>query len=178
MKLFKKTIDGVPTYKAQNAIILIKDDMQIISPTEEQLLADGWEVYEPKVVEPTEAELLEREKKYVKDRINRYDTSDKVNQFYVKGIAVWLDKATRAGLLLRFQAEQASGVEDTALWYEGVQFPLKVTEAIQMLYAIEMYASACYDNTQRHLAEVDKLENIEQVRDYNYRTGYPAKLSF
>ena len=178
MKTFYKKINGVPMYKAQNTIIIIKDDMQIISPTEEQLLEDGWEVYEPKAIEPTEEELLKMKKENLKDRINRYDTSDKVNQFYVKGIPVWLDKATRAGLLLRFQAEQATGVEDTALWYNGLQFPLKVTDAIAMLYAIEMYASACYDNTQRHLAAVGALTTIEEVEAYDYQTGYPEKLKF
>ena len=50
--------------------------------------------------------------------------------------------------------------------------------AMQMLYAIEVYASACYDNTQRHLSEVEKLETIEEVEAYNYRTGYPEKLRF
>lgn len=178
MKTFYKKINGVPMYKAQNTIIIIKDDMQIINPTEEQLLEDGWEVYEPKVVEPTAEELLKMEKEHLKDRINNYDTSDKVNQFYVKGIPMWLDKATRAGLLLRFQAEQATGVEDTALWYEGMQFPLKVSDAIAMLYAIEMYASACYDNTQRHLAAVSKLETLEYVQGYDYKAGYPEKLRF
>lgn len=178
MKTFYKKINGVPMYKAQNTIIIIKDDMQIINPTEEQLLEDGWEVYEPKVVEPTAEELLKMEKEHLKDRINNYDTSDKVNQFYVKGIPMWLDKATRAGLLLRFQAEQATGVEDTALWYEGMQFPLKVSDAIAMLYAIEMYASACYDNTQRHLAAIKELQTIEEIESYDYKAGYPEKLRF
>lgn len=110
--------------------------------------------------------------------IKNYDTSSDVNQFYVQDNPIWLDKATRAGLLLRFQAEQAQEVEDTALWYDGMQFPLKVSQAIQMLYAIEMYASACYDNTQRHLAAVKELKTIEEIQNYDYRTGYPEKLRF
>lgn len=178
MKTFYKKINGVPMYKAQNTIIIIKDDMQIISPTEEQLLEDGWEIYEPKAVEPTAEELLKIEKEHLKDRINRYDTSDKVNQFYIKDVSVWLDKATRAGLLLRFQAEQATGIEYTALWYEGMQFSLKVADAIAMLYAIEMYASACYDNTQRHLAAIKELQTIEEIESYDYKAGYPEKLMF
>ena len=47
-----------------------------------------------------------------------------------------------------------------------------------MLLAIELYASACYDNTQAHVANVKSLENIEDVQNYDYRVGYPEKLRF
>ena len=47
-----------------------------------------------------------------------------------------------------------------------------------MLYAIELYASACYDNTQRHLAALDMLEDEDSVKTYDYTTGYPEKLEF
>jgi hypothetical protein len=59
-----------------------------------------------------------------------------------------------------------------------MQFPLTLENAMKMLYAIELYASACYDNTQRHLAEVNKLENIQDILEYDYKTGYPEKLNF
>jgi hypothetical protein len=49
---------------------------------------------------------------------------------------------------------------------------------VQMLYALEVYASACYDNTQRHLAAVDSLSTIEEIQSYDYTTGYPDKLKF
>lgn len=178
MKIFYKNIDGSFAYKKQNEIIIIKNDMQIINPTESQILEDGWAEYVPNNSKPTEEEILSMEKKHKKKEIEYYDTSKSVNQFYVQDIPVWIDKADRAGLLLRFQAENAMGMEDTTLWYNGMQFPLKVTQAIQMLYAIEIYASACYDNTQKHLSEIDKLTSIEDVRNYNYKTGYPEKLRF
>ena len=47
-----------------------------------------------------------------------------------------------------------------------------------MLYALEFYASTCYDNTQRHISNVNKLENINEVKDYDYKSGYPEKLKF
>lgn len=80
--------------------------------------------------------------------------------------------------MLRFQAEQAMGKEVTTLWYGVHQFELPIVNAVQMLYAIEVYASACYDNTQRHLAEVDKLETKEEIEAYDYRSGYPDILEF
>ena len=60
----------------------------------------------------------------------------------------------------------------------GIPFELKLVDAIQMLNAIELYASACYDNTQKHVAAINALTTAEEVEVYNYRTGYPAKLRF
>ena len=47
-----------------------------------------------------------------------------------------------------------------------------------MLNAIELYASACYDNTQVHIANINAIEDIETLKNYDYRTGYPEKLRF
>lgn len=82
------------------------------------------------------------------------------------------------GLKLRFDAEIASGKAETILWYEGMQFPLELANAVLMLNAIELYASACYDNTQSHIATVKEIEDIESLKEYNYKTGYPEKLRF
>lgn len=166
--------DGI--IKTRNKIVVKKDGRQYINPTEEILFADGWVEYV--IPEPTAEELLQRARQRKVREIERYDSSNEVNQFFVSEIPVWLDKATRAGLLLRFQAEKAQGLIFTALWYNGVQFPLSVDNAIAMLYAIELYASACYDNTQRHLAAVNALTTIEEIEAYDYKVGYPQQLNF
>lgn len=179
MKRYIKIIDGIESIKYANKIVIIEDGMQIINPTEDVILADGWiEYVAPPVPEPTEEQKLSRAKKEVQRDIENYDQSSAVNEFSVGGINVWLDKATRAGLLLRFQAEAAQGLVSTSLWYNNMQFPLQVEQAIQMLYAIELYASACYDNTQRHLAAIKELQTIEEVEAYDYKAGYPEKLRF
>ena len=91
---------------------------------------------------------------------------------------MWLDKLTRTGLMLRFQAEQESGKTDTALWYEGIPVSLTIEMAIQILYALEVYASACYDNTQMHIRNINNFNNIEDVESYDYVVGYPEILTF
>jgi hypothetical protein len=178
MKLYEKIIDGKQHIMPANKIIIKKDGMQTFNPTEEMLLADGWKVHEPVSYEPTEEEIFNREKEYKIEEILRYDSSDEVNGFYIEGQEMWLDKATRVGLKLRFDAEIASGQTNTTLWYNGVQFPLELNSALQMLNAIELYASACYDNTQAHIANVKALEDVEAIKSYDYRTGYPEKLRF
>ena len=160
--------------KTAKQIIIRKDGKQIINPTEEMILANGWVEYIAPVYEKT-IEDYRREKK---DEILHFDSSEEVNIFYIQGLPVWLDKATRSGLKLRFEAEIAMGKTNTVLWYNGMSFPLFLEQAIQMLYSIEVYASACYDNTQRHLVAVDNLETVESVINYNYRNEYPQKLEF
>ena len=174
MKLYQKEIDGKTVIRLANKIIVAMDGRQYLNPTEEMILADGWVEY----TEPVHIPTLAEKKTQKKEEITMYDSSRYVNEFNMKGYPVWLDKATRAGLKLRFEAEIATDKTDTVLWYEGSQFPLSLEQAMQMLYAIEVYASACYDNTQKHLAEVDKLETIEEVEAYDYHIGYPEKLRF
>ena len=187
---FIKTTDNKITIKQRKNIILNRVEnienpetgemmtvnMQTFNPTDEMLFADGWELYV--TPELTDEQILFNAKKDKKNDIERYDSSVEVNEFYIQGFPVWLDKATRAGLMLRFNSELALKKETTTLWYEGHSFTLPLNTAMQMLYALEVYASECYDNTQLHLANVEKLETLEEVMEYDYKVGYPEKLSF
>ena len=178
MKLYEKIINNQKHCKPASKIIIVKDGMQTFNPTEEMLFEDGWKVHEPVPYEPTEEEILNREKEYKIEEILRHDSSHEVNCFYIADQEMWLDKATRVGLKLRFDAEIASGQTNTTLWYEGTPFNLELANAVQMLNAIELYASACYDNTQRHIAIVKSMETIDDIKSYDYRTGYPDYLRF
>ena len=178
MKLYEKIIDGKQHCKPANKIVIVKDGMQTFNPTEEMLFDDGWKVHEPIQYEPTEEEILNREKEYMIEEIIRYDSSIEVNVFYINDQEMWLDKATRVGLKLRFDAEIANGQTNTTIWYEGTPFNLELANALQMLNSIELYASACYDNTQSHIASINAIEDLETLKNYDYRTGYPEKLRF
>lgn len=174
MKRYKKDKE----IKFSRDITIRNNGMVTYNPTEEMLKENGWEEYIPEVYELTEEEILNREKEYKIDEILRHDSSPEVNGFYIEGQEMWLDKATRVCLKLRFDAEIANGQTNTTLWYEGTPFNLELANAVQMLNAIELYASACYDNTQYHLSVVDSLTIIEEVESYDYRVGYPEKLRF
>jgi hypothetical protein len=185
--------------KHRNEIVIRKDGMSTYNPTEEMILADGWEEYVTPSVEPiveeeepsplnttTEIPVPEvsnkaafvRARHKLRNKIQQYDSSSEVNIFYMNSTPMWLDKSTRAGLMLRFQSEQAIGREMTSLWYSGQMYELPLAMAFQMLYALEVYASECYDNTQRHLAAVNALQTIDEMESYDYRAGYPEKLEF
>ena len=147
---YMKIIDGREVIKFADEIVIRSNGSQTFNPKEDAILADGWVEYEPPVIVPTLEDIKSRKV----DAILAYDSSDAVNEFSMGGLPIWLDKATRAGLLLRFEAEAKAGRTSTTLWYNGLPFTLPLTYAQEILIALELYASACYDNTQSHIAEV------------------------
>lgn len=131
------------------------------------------------VAAPSAASVLSALKQKQLDELKVYDSSDKVNRIIFRGEQIWLDKATRNGLLMRLSAEQQAGIKTTTLWYsDNKSFTLNVEDAVTMLYAIERYASQCYDNTQRHAKAISELATEEEVYDYDFTTGYPEVLVF
>lgn len=190
MGKYIKNINGINVIKDgekivirhENKIITTPSDEQIAineviyNPSHEQIIEDGWKSYI--ALEPTEEEILQLEKDSKIDDVLRYDSSNNVNLFYIGEYSIWLDKATRAGLMLRFQSEKAIKRTETTLWYDGIPFPLALNSAMEMLYALENYASMCYDNTQSHIANIKNLTTIEEVQAYDFTTGYPDKLRF
>lgn len=173
MKKYVKEIDGKNVIKTRSQIIITKNDMITYNPTDEMILEDGWVEYIASY-----EESIEDVRRNKTEEIESYDKSNDVNIFYVENIPVWLDKSTRAGLILRFNAEKDLGKTETSLWYDGMEFQLPIEIAIKLLYAIEVYASKCYDNTQKHLSIINKLENIEEIENYNFKTDYPEPLRF
>lgn len=109
-------------------------------------------------------------------KIDAYDTSDAVNSFLVDGTKMWLDKATRVGLMNSTTIAQSSGLEKVTLWFGDSQLILTCDKAISLLSAIEMYAVQCFDTTARHKAAIGNLTTIEEVEKYDITAGYPEKL--
>lgn len=126
----------------------------------------------------TEEEVLRFVKGEVVKAITAYDSSSEVNEFSYMGFPLWLDKETRAGLVVRFNAEEAMGKSYTKLWAGTTGFSLSIADGRNMLNAIEYYASQCFDCTAAHKASVEKLGTIDEVVAYDYRSGYPEKIEF
>lgn len=166
--------DGIILPK--DKIVAYKEGVRVYKPSHKTLVANGWELYV--APEPTDEELLERAKVRKIAELTAYDKSKAVNYFYIGDVGLWLKLEERVGLELRFKAELAQGKDETTLWHEGIQFPLPLSSAMQMLYALELYASACYDNTARHRANINGLATIEEVEAYDYTLFYPEKLKF
>jgi hypothetical protein len=108
--------------------------------------------------------------------IDAYDTSSAVNGFVLNGATVWLDKATRVGLMNSTNITKAMGQPTTTLWLGESKMDVPCDTAIQLLSALEMYALECFNVTAAHKVAVSELTSIEEVEKYDITAGYPAQL--
>lgn len=128
------------------------------------------------ISEGLDAEPLGYMKKAMLAYIEKYDASSSVNSFLLNGMEVWLDKATRVGLMNSTTIAKSMGQEKTTLWLGSYQLEVDCDKAIQLLSALEMYALECFNVTAAHKKAVSELDNIEGVLTYDYKSGYPDKL--
>ena len=122
------------------------------------------------------AAVLSAAKTSMLAEITAYDSSSAVNSFLLNGMEVWLDKATRVGLMNSTAIAKNMGQEKTTLWLGSYQLEVNCDKAIQLLSALEMYALECFNVTAEHKKAVSELDNIEAVLTYDYKSGYPEKL--
>lgn len=105
-------------------------------------------------------------------KIEQYDKSDNVNSFIYKGNKYWLDKQQRS--CMKTVAE--SGLESIEIVFGDISITLPSEFVKQFILALEAYAYKCYVNTAKHLQIAASLENLEDILNYDYTTGYPEKI--
>jgi hypothetical protein len=71
-----------------------------------------------------------------------------------------------------------SGLETTTLWLNGKPYVISCDLLIQMLGALEIYALQCYNITEQHKSNINRLETVEEINNYDYTKNYPEKLIF
>ena len=110
--------------------------------------------------------------------ITAYDCSDAVNALTYKGVRTWLTAEERNSYLTSIQAAELLGETSITFGIGGQAVTLELQSAKIMLAKLQRYADACYLVTSTHKADVGALTTIEDVTDYDYKTGYPAQLEF
>lgn len=185
MKRYEKEIDGKTVIKNRQEIVIRKDGRVTYNPTEEMVLADGWAEYvapEPKPI--LEEVLIKRAKSRKVDEINKYDSSKDVNICYIKtpldAIPYWANKTERSSLKSAIQDCIAMSRETYRLDLRefGVSVDINCERLLSMLSALEVYAIDCYNKTTDHIYAVNNLTTVEEIEKYDYRVGYPEKLTF
>ena len=176
-------------FSGDNKVLVLLNEQQIA-----EQLGGGLEAGDPHAVERTAyqydcywltlpttaphdaAAVLSAAKTSMLAEITSYDASSSVNSFLLNGMEVWLDKATRVGLMNSTAIAKNMGQEKTSLWLGSYQLEVDCDKAIQLLSALEMYALECFNVTAAHKKAVSELDNIEAVLTYDYKSGYPEKL--
>ena len=123
-----------------------------------------------------EGKTLEEAKEMLLAEIDAYDKSSAVNGFALNGAVVWLDKATRVGLMNSTSIAKGMGQATTTLWFGGMKIVVNCDKAIGLLSALEMYALDCFNVTAAHKKAVAELNTVEEVLGYDYTKGYPEQL--
>ena len=179
--------------KARNQIVIkgqriIKDkdgndkviNTNIYNPKHEDLIANGWEEYIIPIYERT-IEDYRRDK--IRE-INNYDSSSEVNNCYIKTsngeVSYWANKSERSALKSAVQDCIVIGRDVYRLDLRdiGVSVDINCNKLLEMLSALEVYAIDCYNKTTDHIFNVNGLTTIEEIENYDYRSGYPEKLIF
>ena len=141
----------------------------------EQIVKDARQFFED-VVEP--ANDLEHHKRMKIHDIEVYDISENVNGFFLGDTLLWLDKDTRTGLVNTLNSAAIVGREQVNIWFSGLYITLNIEEARQLLAALEIYATDCYNVTALHKVQVSQLDNIEDVDNFDVTADYPERLVF
>lgn len=168
--------------KHRNQIIVRKNGKQIINPTEEMILEDGWVEYV--LPELTDEQKLQRAINNKLHDIEWYDSSDEVNSCVIsymgQEMSYWANKTERS--VLKTAIEDCLKVGRTIYRLDirdlGISIPINCELLLTMLSQLEVYAIDCYNKTTDHIYAVKNLTTIEDIENYDYKKEYPEKLRF
>lgn len=158
------------TGKTYNGSYIVADDRTIINPTEETLLANGYEkveIPEDELKDAIEAKVAE---------IKAYDSSEAVNSFKLNGVSVWINREDRIGTRRAIELDAEAGKTESDIWLHGFHLRVNCQLAMKLLDMVGSYAYEAYNVTQQHLYAVQQLKMAEDVRKYDHTQGYPEKL--
>ena len=117
--------------------------------------------------------------------IEDYDTSIKVNGFYLNGTLVpWssdddttLNKNIRMGLRQNIKDKVSLGEDNIDMWLGGMKITMPCEEADVFMCNLENYAYECFNVTALHKKEVEDMKTIEEIESFDITSDYPKQLS-
>lgn len=180
--MYTKSINGIIYKKQLHEIILHVGCKQIINPTKEMVLADGWVEYVDSVDSmPSERVLLERARRKKLDELYAYDESKEVNDCIIvyqgQELHYWANKTERDALKGALRDCMAMGRTDYRLDLRelGVSLSIPCEKLLQMLSVLEVYAIDCYNKTTDHEFAIKACATEAEVDAYEFRgVGYPV----
>lgn len=122
--------------------------------------------------------ILNRCKNIKLKELDEFDKSNDVNSFIINGKTAWIDRETRTSINYSTSIIKNSGQETTDLWLDETCYVINCDLLLQLFSQLEMYAKRCYSITAQHRANILNIDNLEELNNYDFTTGYPDKLSF
>lgn len=129
-----------------------------------------------------ESEKLAFAREMLKRTVVSYDHSADVNGLTIKHkkgeTVTWLDAETRNHLVTGITTWSATHEDYTLdIRDAGTAFTLPCNTLLEWLGLIENYAVSCFNTTSAHLRNVAGA-SMEELVGYDYKAGYPNKLTF
>lgn len=130
----------------------------------------------------TNVRTLEDAKNEKLYEIDQYDRSSLVNGFEVvdgeNSFTAWITPEQRSNYKNSIDAAELIGLDELHPIFNNIQLTISTQMAKLALAQIQLYADRCFIVTETHRAEVNALESIEAVDNYDVTAGYPERLSF
>lgn len=168
MRYFRKNNGQIEFFNG----ILVQGNRQVINPSHERIIKAGWKEY----TQP--ANTLEEVKADKIAEIEAYDSSDAVNSFSIGGVAMWIDYDERSRIRESIEIEKKRGKSSMVKIFLNTKFEYPIAVWEQMITALGGYAIDAKNATEGHKLAVSKLQSVEEVEKYDYKVGYPDKLTF
>lgn len=124
-----------------------------------------------------ESETLDYIKRKTIYNIQQYDSSCDVNTCMINDVATWIDLQQRTAWMCSLISAKNRGDEKITFTLMDQQFTLPIDTAFSLLDRLNGYADMASNVTNKHISNVKALETIEEVKAYNYKTGYPKIIS-
>lgn len=125
----------------------------------------------------TDKRLKDAKSSKISDLIE-YDKSTEVNSFFLNSSPVWVEEERRSGMKNSIDSAELLGESNITFNITGIELTTTVINAKVMLAKLQRYADNCYLVTENHKAAIKKLESVDEVLKYNFKVGYPEKVSF
>lgn len=109
-----------------------------------------------------------------------FDSSPTVNSFIIYDKKMWLERSTRVSLMQTATILEQAGQTETTLWTEGnnpQSIPVTISNLKQFLGELEIYAKACYDTTAQHKQNINQLNSIQEIENYDFKRNYPSYIN-
>lgn len=127
--------------KSLQNIIIYKEDCIIVNPTEEMVLADGWEVYNPEPVDPSKYEtpVSQLRDLLLDEYNNRTDISDEdalKRPLLVYAWNTYINKSLKTGQIVSYNDKLYRVRQDISVVLED-QYPDLITAALYEVIEVE-----------------------------------------
>ena len=130
----------------------------------------------PITIAPVET-LKEFKERIIRD-IRKFDKSDAINSFSLRGNNIWFDKDLRSSIIETVKIKLSKGITESSIWFNNTKYVLNCEDIISMLEDVSIYADACNSTTEQHIANITNMDTNSEIENYNYRLNYPIKLMF